>query len=79
MFTYIMGRHFSAEQMDDFSTGKKSKVKHKVKTTAVTKFLKDKQDIQNGKLRSPSQDFQFIWDKDTGQRFLFRGEVDPVN
>lgn len=73
-----MGRHFSAGQMDDFASGKKSKVKHKVKSAAVTKFLKDKQDIQNGKLRSPSKDFQFVWNPETGERFLFRGTVDPV-
>lgn len=37
---------------------------------------KDLAKIQAGDLKSPSTDYQFIWDKKTGERYLFKGKAD---
>lgn len=65
--------------MDQVAGDSVKKDANKVQDKALQNFQKDQQDIQDGKLKSPSDDFQFVWNPDTGQRFLFKGIIDPLD
>lgn len=69
-----MKRLLSHNQM---TAAKAGSTRHKVSGAALAQFQGDSDSISAGNLKSPSTDFQFVWDPETGQRFLFKGTVDP--
>lgn len=67
-----------ADTMDKAEkTVSSDKKKLKISDEAMAKYRRDAKDIREGKLKSPSTEYQFIWDKETGQRLLFKGRIDP--
>ena len=71
-------RLFNQEAMDKADRGAVSPQKLGISGRALAEYRRDAADIRDGKLKSPSTDYVFVWDPDSGKRYLFKGIVDPV-
>lgn len=71
-------RLLSQGQMQEVRLNVAKQVKNGVADKAVAEYVKDILQVNAGNLKSPSSDFQFVWDPVTGERFLFKGALDPL-
>lgn len=78
MFKAMPKRLFDSDAMDKADRGLLSAQKLGITGRALAEYRRDAADIKTGKLKSPSSDYIFVWNPETGERLLFKGQVDPV-